>query len=109
MFNSVIRRYKPGWARARPLGFRKPAMRSTLAITVGILIAGLGSAKAQNNQLNEQWCAYFTGGPTNCGFASFEQCLQAIRGKTGLCDRNPQYVPPDSDQRRHRSHRNERP
>jgi hypothetical protein len=32
-----------------------------------------------------QWCAYFTGGPTNCAFARFEDCLAAIKGKTALC------------------------
>jgi hypothetical protein len=44
------------------------------------------SAQAQNDQ--QQWCAYFTGGPTNCGFTTLAQCLEAIRGKTALCERN---------------------
>jgi hypothetical protein len=41
-----------------------------------------------------QWCAYFTGGPTNCDFASFQDCLVAIKGKTALCVENAQNVPP---------------
>jgi len=68
----------------------------TLAIAVGILIAGeAGSfAQAQNNQQNGQWCAYFTGGPVNCSFTSLQQCMDAIRGKTALCTQNAQYVQP---------------
>jgi hypothetical protein len=70
-------------------------MWRTLPISVGIfsLVAMLGaSAQAQNDQ--QQWCAYFTGGQTNCGFATFAQCLEAIRGKTALCQQNAQYVAP---------------
>ena len=40
------------------------------------------------------WCAYFTGGPTHCDFARFEDCLAAIKGKTAVCVQNAQYVPP---------------
>jgi hypothetical protein len=70
-------------------------MWRTLPIAAGIFglvaIPGPG-AQGQNNQ--QQWCAYFTGGPTNCGFATFAQCLEAIHGKTALCQENAQYVPP---------------
>jgi len=78
---------------------------SGLVIAGGILIAGdaVGYAQAQTDQRADEWCAYFTGGPTNCGFATFEQCLEAIHGKTGLCDRNPRYAQP-SPGRRERRH-----
>jgi hypothetical protein len=68
----------------------------TSAAAIGILIFGLalGHAQVQNNQQNGQWCAYFSDGSTNCGFAAVEECLEAIRGKSGLCDRTPQYVSP---------------
>ena len=46
------------------------------------------SAQMQNNP----WCAYFTGGTVNCRFATFQQCLEAIHGKTGLCNENSQDV-----------------
>jgi Protein of unknown function (DUF3551) len=90
-------------ARTATLDEMTPRSRTfvrTLVIAVEILIVGnaVSYAQAQNNQQNGQWCAYFTGGPTNCGFAAFEQCLVAIRGKTGLCDRNPRYVPAASAQ-----------
>lgn len=52
-----------------------------------------GSATAQNYP----WCAYYggrDGGGTNCGFTSFEQCMQTLSGMGGFCARNTQYVPP---------------
>jgi Protein of unknown function (DUF3551) len=68
----------------------------TLAVAVGILIGTGLNAKALAQ--NQPWCAYFSGGPTNCDFATFEECLQAIHGKTGLCDRNNQSAQPSGPQ-----------
>jgi hypothetical protein len=78
------------------------AIGPTLAI-VGIFLVGdaLGTeaqAQAQAQAQSAQWCAYFTGGPTNCGFSTFEECLQAIKGKTGLCSQTPQDAPSSGDQ-----------
>jgi hypothetical protein len=72
-------------------------MRWTLAVAVLMLVAGGtfgGSAQAQDNQQSGPWCAYFTNGPTNCTFMSFEQCIEAIKGKTGLCNQNAHYAGP---------------
>jgi len=37
------------------------------------------------------WCAQYSGrgGATNCGFYSFEQCQQTVRGIGGFCSLNP--------------------
>jgi hypothetical protein len=39
------------------------------------------------------WCAQYSGGgmggATNCGFYSFDQCLQTVRGIGGFCSLNP--------------------
>jgi hypothetical protein len=41
------------------------------------------------------WCAAYAGGGngggggSNCGFYSFEQCMAALWGNGGFCDRNP--------------------
>jgi hypothetical protein len=67
-----------------------------LAVAIGMLVGGALNANAQAQ--NQPWCAYFSGGPTNCGFATFEECLQAIHGKTGLCDRNTQNAQPSGTQ-----------
>jgi hypothetical protein len=68
-----------------------------LLIAVASLVVGCAladSAQAQSGQQNAQWCAYFTGGPTNCSFTTFEDCLQTIKGKSALCVQNAQDVPP---------------
>ena len=42
------------------------------------------------------WCAYYNdqeGGFTNCGFATFQQCLAAVSGVGGDCGANPMYQP----------------
>lgn len=88
-------------------------MLVVLAIAIGVLVIGDlldPGAQAQSNP----WCAYFSQGPTNCGFTTFDDCIKAIQGKTGLCDRNAQYVPPPESNstsaitRQHRSHHHAR-
>jgi hypothetical protein len=43
------------------------------------------------------WCAVYSGsrdgggGATNCGFVTFQQCLDTVRGIGGFCERNPMY------------------
>lgn len=80
----------------------------TLAIAATVLISGgfPSHAQMQSEQQNQQWCAYFTGAPTNCSFATFEECLAAIRGKTALCDRNQRAgsTRPRATDRPNRSH-----
>jgi len=67
-----------------------------LLLTLGLAIAtsaGVTRAHAQNYP----WCADYSGsmaGSSNCGFVSFEQCMETVRGMGGFCNRNTQYVPP---------------
>ena len=44
---------------------------------------------------NYPWCAYWTGtgGARNCGFVSYEQCMQTARGAGATCEANTQYNP----------------
>jgi len=65
----------------------------TLGICVGVV--GIGNdVKAQNYP----WCAIYSGGAagggTNCGFVTFEQCMETARGLGSLCQPNTQYVTP---------------
>jgi len=56
-----------------------------IALTsAGLSLSSLGAEAAP-------WCAQCSGraGGTNCGFYSFEQCLQTVRGIGGFCNRNP--------------------
>ena len=69
----------------------------TLTAAISILVIGEmlnTGAQAQNYP----WCAYFTGGPVNCQFATLKQCMEAIHGKTALCNQNAEYVPPANTQ-----------
>jgi hypothetical protein len=68
-------------------------MRPLLFI-LGICVAVAwieNSAEAQNYP----WCAQYSGpaGGTNCGFTTFQQCLDTLNGIGGFCERNTQYQP----------------
>ena len=59
-----------------------------LAICLGVVATTRAEAQ------NYPWCSYYTsggGGGTNCGFTTFQQCLDNVRGIGGFCDRNTQY------------------
>jgi len=40
------------------------------------------------------WCARYDWTTSNCGFVSFQQCLDTVRGIGGICEINPRYNPP---------------
>ena len=82
-------------------------MRAVLLIlSILIVAAGIGTrAEAQNYP----WCAHYSGGSMggamNCGFTTFQQCLDTVSGIGGFCERNDWYKPPVPAPVRHRSHR----
>ena len=66
-----------------------------LMLGISVCVVGAGTrAEAQNYP----WCAIYSGGAvsggTNCGFISFEQCMDTARGLGSNCQPNTQYVPP---------------
>jgi hypothetical protein len=71
------------------------AMRILLFIA-GVFVAILFIEKPAEAQ-NYPWCAEYGGtpsGPTNCGFVTFQQCLDTVSGIGGFCVRNNLYQPP---------------
>ena len=65
-----------------------------LLFVLGISVAVIGIGTRAEAQ-NYPWCAYYSGkGGTNCGFITFEQCMETARGLGSNCQRNTQYVPP---------------
>ena len=61
-----------------------------LVVCVGL--AGVGkSAEAQNYP----WCAHLGTGfeSTNCGFTTFQQCMDTVSGIGGFCMLNNTYQP----------------
>jgi hypothetical protein len=77
---------------------------------VGIYIGIVGSGNRAEAQ-NYPWCAYYSGGHfgggggTNCGFTTFQQCLDTVTGIGGFCARNTQYQPPPGPHRQTRAKR----
>jgi hypothetical protein len=62
----------------------------TLAILTATALTG-GPAAAENYP----WCADYSGfGSVNCGFVTYGQCMAALSGNGGFCNRNTQFVPP---------------
>jgi len=57
-------------------------------ICVSFVAAGK-SAEAQNYP----WCAHLGTGfeSTNCGFTSFQQCMETVSGIGGFCQPNTEY------------------
>ena len=68
-----------------------------LMLGISVCVIGIGTrAEAQNYP----WCAYYSGkGGTNCGFITFEQCMDTARGLGSFCQPNTQYVPPPGPHR----------
>jgi len=83
-------------------------MRTALII-LSVLIAAMSTrAEAQNYP----WCAQYSGGgmggAMNCGFTTFQQCLDTVSGIGGFCERNNWYRPPVAGPARHKSPRHSR-
>jgi hypothetical protein len=71
-------------------------------LAIFIVTAGIVTpAEAQNYP----WCAIYSGGGagggTNCGFTTFQQCMDTARGLGSLCQPNTQYQPPPSPHPQH--------
>ncbi len=62
---------------------------------LGIYVAALAMLTPAEAQ-NYPWCAMYNMGDqaVNCGFTTFQQCLDTVRGIGGFCEPNTQYVPP---------------
>jgi hypothetical protein len=64
-----------------------------------VICAGIGWTGTHVEAQNYPWCAAYSGGDTggggtNCGFTTFQQCLDTVRGIGGFCEQNTQYQPP---------------
>jgi hypothetical protein len=64
-----------------------------LAAIAIVVMAGFVSLTLANEY---PWCAQYGGGPNgggrNCGFLSYAQCMETIRGMGGFCERNLFYA-----------------
>ena len=72
------------------------------------LIVAAGALPSSAQAQNYPWCAVYGGGRggggQNCGFSTFEQCMAALSGQGGFCNRNTQFVPPAGPRAHYRRH-----
>ena len=68
-----------------------------LLLLLGAYVAAVAVGTRAEAQ-NYPWCAIYNGGAvsggTNCGFITFQQCMETARGLGSLCQPNTQYQPP---------------
>ena len=63
-----------------------------LLFSLGLCVALVGVGKSAEAQ-NYPWCAHLGTGfdSTNCGFTTFQQCMDTVRGIGGFCMVNNTY------------------
>jgi hypothetical protein len=74
-------------------------MRTSLSLLIGAAaLAGVAlvGAPAPAQAQEYPWCAQYGGrdGGRNCGFVTYGQCMAALWGNGGFCERNPFYHGP---------------
>jgi Protein of unknown function (DUF3551) len=67
------------------------------SMLIGLALAAAAAALSPpaRAQSNYPWCAYYGQGfsGTNCGFTTFEQCMETVHGIGGFCQKNDWYHP----------------
>jgi tetratricopeptide (TPR) repeat protein len=61
----------------------------------GLVIAAMLGLATPAAAAGPAWCAAYRNGSTNCGFNTHEQCMAAVSGIGGFCNRNYIDGPPD--------------
>ena len=59
-----------------------------------LIIAAAFALGAPANAKEPAWCATYRNGGNNCGFNTYEQCMAAVSGVGGFCNRSP-YAEPE--------------
>ncbi len=83
-----------------------PKFKTTVAAALlAVALAALFGAPTPATAQTYPWCAIYTGsmgGSSNCGFSTFQQCLNTVQGIGGFCQRNNWYQAPATTSRRSR-------
>ena len=66
-----------------------------MLLFAGALLCGALAHPTSSHADGSAWCAHygFDLDGTNCGFATFSQCMASISGNGGFCEQNLQYQP----------------
>ena len=73
--------------------YSEAAMR-LLPFMFGIICVGIIGIGTPAEAQNYPWCANYDGlgGGFNCGFTTFQQCLNTVSGIGGFCQLNTQHL-----------------
>jgi hypothetical protein len=68
----------------------------TLCIAAATAVLGSRNAATADTRRPAPWCAYLGGesGGYDCGYYTFEQCMETARGLGNYCVPNPWAPPP---------------
>jgi len=74
-------------------------IRFGAAFIVAIGFVALAGAVRPAAAIEYPWCAQYSGGEDggggrNCGFSTWEQCMETVRGMGGSCEHNLFYEGP---------------
>jgi tetratricopeptide (TPR) repeat protein len=61
----------------------------------GLTLASAFALSAPAAAAGPPWCAAYRNGSTNCGFYTYQQCMDTVAGNGGFCNRNYIDGPPD--------------
>src|SRR5580658_6607262 len=84
----------PGHAALKEAHMKVATRFSLIAIAI---IAATSAMTMRAEAQDYPWCAQYSGdfgGTMNCGFVSFNQCMDTVRGMGGFCIENNTYQPP---------------
>jgi len=68
-----------------------------LLLTFGLLAAAV--VADGRREAKAQWCAQYDDYTSNCGFTTFNQCLDTVRGVGGVCRFDRMAPPPRAAER----------
>lgn len=60
----------------------------------GLVLVAVFALDAPAKAKEPGWCATYRNGGNNCGFITYEQCMAAVSGVGGFCNKSP-YAEPD--------------
>jgi hypothetical protein len=76
-------------ANDRAFGLKRPKRRKPMNKVIGgfallFLVGGTSTGASAG-----PWCAFYDPSTYNCGFQTYQQCLETVRGAGGYCRPNP--------------------
>ncbi len=75
----------------------------------GLVIATAVALGAPAQAKEPAWCATYRNGGNNCGFNTYEQCMAAVSGVGGFCNKSPYAEPEKPAARKERKEREAEP